>query len=542
MRINQLLNLPKIKIYKSHYRDSKLTLYGLIPLKGARCPHCKVYSKQIHDRYERHLNDLSVLEHPVHLILRTRKFKCKNNGCPRKVFSEQTPEISRYARRTNRLDKIIDTIALETNAHQGKIITKLVSVPLSRSTMLRKAHYSYLPTVYTPRVLGVDDWAFRKGVNYGTVLVDMETSRVIDLLPSREGSQLKKWLAKHPGIEIVTRDRASSYASAVKEIHPEAHQVADRFHLLMNLSDALTLYFKSVSGKIKTILNAHKEKLLDYKRQQTDLPKTQIIVSQNKSLTTDPRQAVFQKVKELQQHKYPARKIARELGISRNTVWTYSKLEHLPPRIHRNATNIDLFTGFIVNELQQKGYLIKEIIQKIKSLGYDGSQTQAYHHINKIKQEKGIKTPDLRAVYNEPLAYIKPISATKMSMLIGEELSQIKDSTQRKCMNILLKESRELLIVSRLVKLFRAMIKNRKGNMKRWIDFVQKSRYKLSGLKSLARGLKNDLAAVTNAIKRSWNNGPVEGHVNRIKNIKRQMYGRASFELLRKKVILSQTG
>ncbi|HLV62498.1 transposase, partial [Galbibacter sp.] len=147
-----------------------------------------------------------------------------------------------------------------------------------------------------------------------------------------------------------------------------------------------------------------------------------------------------------------------------------------------------------------------------------------------------------RAVYNEPLAYIKPISATKMSMLIGEELSQIKDSTQRKCMNILLKESRELLIVSRLVKLFRAMIKNRKGNMKRWIDFVQKSRYKLSGLKSLARGLKNDLAAVTNAIKWSWNNGPVEGHVNRIKNIKRQMYGRASFELLRKKVILSQTG
>ena len=116
----------------------------------------------------------------------------------------------------------------------------------------------------------------------------------------------------------------------------------------MNLSDALTLYFKSVSGKIKTILNSHKEKLLDHKRQQTDLPKTQIIVSQNKPLITDPRQAVFQKVKELQQQKYPARKIARELGISRNTVWTYSKLEHLHPRIHRNATNIDLFTGFIV--------------------------------------------------------------------------------------------------------------------------------------------------------------------------------------------------
>jgi len=408
--------------------------------------------------------------------------------------------------------------------------------------MTRKAHHVHLPAAPTPRVLGVDDWAFRKGINYGTVLVDMETSRVVDLLPSRDGSHLKKWLSKHSGVEIVTRDRASSYASVVREVYPEVDQVADRFHLLMNLSDALTLYFKSVSGKIKNILNDRKQELLDHKYHTSNSQKTQIIVPQNTPPRTDPRQAVFQKVKALQQQKYPARKIARELEISRNTVRTYFKLEHLPPRIHRNATNIDLFTGCIVHELRKKGYVIKDIIQKIKDLGYDGSQTQAYHHIHKIKQEKRILTPDLRALYNQPIAYIKPISATQMSMLIGKDLSQIKDQSQRNYLNVLLKGSKELRIVSRLVKLFRSMIKNGKGNMKRWIDFVQKSRYKLSGLKSLAKGLKNDLQAVTNAIKWSWNNGPVEGHVNRIKNIKRQMYGRASFELLRKKVILSQTG
>src|SRR5690606_7996745 len=140
--------------------------------------------------------------------------------------------------------------------------------------MTRKAHQLHLPVAPTPRVLGVDDWAFRKGINYGTVLVDMETSRGIDLLPSSDGGHLKKWLFKHSGIEIVTRDRASSYASAVREVYPNVDQVQDRFHLLMNLSDALTLYFKSISDKIRNILNNHKQELLLKNKNARSLHKT----------------------------------------------------------------------------------------------------------------------------------------------------------------------------------------------------------------------------------------------------------------------------
>lgn len=141
----------------------------------------------------------------------------------------------------------------------------------------------------------------------------------------------------------------------------------------------------------------------------------------------------------------------------------------------------------------------------------------------------------MRALYDQPIAFIKPISATQMSMLIGKDESRIPDASQRKHLSLLLKQSKELQIVRRLVRLFQSMIKNGKGNIKRWIALVENSRYKLTGLKTLARGLENDLKAVTNAIKWVWNNCPVEGHVNHIKNIKRQMYGRARFELLRKK-------
>jgi len=523
MLTNNLFNLPKIKIYKSELSDVELTLYGLISSKGARCPGCKGYSKKIHDRYIRHLNDLSVFEYKVYLILQTRKFKCTNKSCPHKVFSEQTSGISRYARRTIRLDKILDTIALETNSHQGKIISKLVSVSLSRSTMLRKSHKHKLPTIKTPRVLGIDDWAFRKGINYGTVLIDMETSRPVDLLPSRDAKDVKKWLGNHKHIEIVTRDRASSYASATKEVHPNTHQVADRFHLLMNLSDALTFYFKSIFRKIKHLLLEHQNELHDKKPLNV-----MMAITPKKTVDTDTRLPVFKKVKELQSQKYAARKIAKELGISRNTVRAYFQLESLPARAHHKTTNIDLFTDVILSELQRKRYLKKDIIRKIKDLGYDGSQTQAYYHINRIIRQNHISTPDSSFIKRAPIkGIIKPIPARKLSMLITEDDSKIKDQKEKKYIGILLKESTELRLVRRLSKYFRTMIINREGNVRKWVELVQKSSYQLAGL-------KNDIVAVENAIKWAWSNGAVEGHVNRIKTIKRQMYGRASFELLRK--------
>lgn len=196
--------------------------------------------------------------------MKTRKFKCGNNPCHRKVFSEQTPEILRYSRRTKRAANILETFAIELTGRLGSIISKQLHITVSSSTITRIANGHQLMRITQPKILGVDNWAYRKGVSYGTILIDMETSRPIDLLPSRDGQVLKDWLLKYNDVKIITRDRASSYAAAIIEACPNAIQIADRFHLLMNLSDALHAYFKSISRRIRSLITAKTNDFLDF--------------------------------------------------------------------------------------------------------------------------------------------------------------------------------------------------------------------------------------------------------------------------------------
>lgn len=538
MRLSTLLNLNGITIKTIESTNNSLLVNAFTNAKRANCPLCKESTNKIHDRYYRRIRDLNVLQHRVGIKLRVRKFKCLNCQCPRKVFAEPLCDVAPYARRTLRLDHVLNSIALETSSSQGQFISRLLSVAMSRSTMSRKAHQVVLPPVKTPRVLGVDDWAIRKGVNYGTVLVDMETSRPIDLLPSRDAEDLKRWLKNHKGIEIVTRDRASSYASAITEIHPEVNQVADRFHLLMNLSDALNEYFKSNSGRIKKMLAGDRKALLSI----TDKCSGSVETTKTTPKKKDYRQESFDMVKDLQCKNYPIKTIARHLGMSRNTVRQYFQYEELPARTPYHATNFLDYAEFVLYELAKKGHVKKEIIKKIREMGYNGSQTQAYHNINQLIKDHKIQVPDSKAIYQKPIAYLKPISPRKLVKLITQKPSQIMDKQQSKYMELLLEKSGEIRHVRRLVMYFREMIRNRRGNIEKWTQLVRSSEYELTGLKTLAKGISQDLKAVKNAIKWSWSNGPVEGHVNRIKTIKRQMYGRAGFELLRKKVILSGTG
>lgn len=399
--------MPVLIVNNIDYSCSIVKIYASIKAKQSKCPICGKYSNKAHDHYTRTISDLPVFQNKTAISLKTRKFKCQNPQCNRKVFSEQTPYILRYSRRTKRVSKILDSLSIESTGKLGSMLSEQLLISVSNSTITRMAHKQQLPQITQPKVLEVDDWVYRKGISYGTVLIDMETSKPIDVLPSREGKELKKWLSKFPDVKIVTRDRASSYSSAINEVCPDAEQVADRFHLLMNLSDALDKYFKSVNPKIKKLIKDKSDALLnmsdgqnagcDKGKRSQSLSKVGEIVE----IKVDQRQDTFNKVKELQAKGISKRKIARDLGISRNTVHSYFPLESLPPRISSKSTNIELFAQHIVARLNDEGYMMKDIIDEIYELGYNGSRTQAYHNINIIKEKFEIYSQILHKFKNQ---------------------------------------------------------------------------------------------------------------------------------------------
>jgi transposase len=547
--IKQLFKIPFLKFQKIENYESVNRIYASIRSNRARCPKCGKYSNRIHDYYFRTISDLPIFQSKTVILLKTRKFKCVNKQCQRKVFSEQTPAILRYSRRTERAEKLLDTLAIELTGRLGSIVSKQLNLTVSSSTMTRIAHNLPLPDIVQPKVLGVDDWAYRKGVRYGTILIDMETSRPIYLLPSRDGQVLKDWLINYNDVKIVSRDRASSYAAAIIEACPSAIQIADRFHLLMNLSDALDTYFKSISRRIRSLITAKTTDFLELPEKvpvniREETRENQLVLTAQESIDAkvDQRMDTFLKVKELQAKGTPIKRIATDLRMSRNTVKSYFSQESLSPIKSSRSTNIEVFTNLIIARLGESGHKLMDIFREIKKLGYTGGKTQGCYHIKRIKEYHEIETPGYKEITRPKISYIKPLSSRKLAKYIGCNLMDIKDYHERFYFQTLLDNITEIRVVRKLVQIFKTILDRGCGNIKRWIDFVKHSKYKLAGLKTFARGLLSDIEAVENGINMHWNNGAVEGHVNRIKSIKRVMYGRASFELLRKKVILSRSG
>jgi transposase len=225
----------------------------LITLKSMKrsqiCPECGREARVYHGTYQRTVQDLPILHKNVKLKIKAYEYDCDNPDCETATFVEDYDGfVGRSERMTRRCEEFVRALAFETNCEGAAMICRLIGIKVSGDTIIRMLRKLADCTIRPMGdAIGVDDFAYRKGQSYCTVVCDSVTHRPIDILQGRDGKALKEWLARNKQVKIVTRDRAGAYASAISEVLPEAMQVADRFHLHQNLLDAIK---KALRGEL----------------------------------------------------------------------------------------------------------------------------------------------------------------------------------------------------------------------------------------------------------------------------------------------------
>jgi transposase-like protein len=349
----------------------------------AACPHCGRESTRTHSHYQRRLADLPWHGRQVTIHWRSRRFFCDVASCPQKIFVERLSEIaSAHARKSGRLLTALRALALGCGGEEGSRLAQRLGMPASPDTLLRLIRRQPLPTSPTPRVLGVDDWAFRRGQRYGTILCDLERHCVVDLLPDRSAESFQAWLGGHGGIEIISRDRGDFYTKGATAGAPQATQVADRWHLLANLRKTLI-----------RIADRHPQQLLaaaraaQSARQTTETPFAPTepplppgiavsgpIAEDHDSSRLDRRRQCYEQVMELYRQGIPQREIARRVGIYRGTVGRYVHADRFPERARRRYSHkLDRYIDYLQRRWHEECRNAVALTKELYAHGFKGS-------------------------------------------------------------------------------------------------------------------------------------------------------------------------
>jgi transposase len=448
-----------------------------------RCPACLECRVSYHSRYVRRMHDLPWQGRQVEIHLQARRFRCRNKECVRKIFAERLPAVAaRKARETMRLSEIVGLVGYALGGLPGERLLDRLGIKSSGDTVLRRVkarrNGAIQPAV---RVLSVDDWAWRKKQRYGTMLMDLEGSQVIDLLPDRSADSFARWLRLHPEVAVITRDRSSLYADGGRQGAPSAVQITDRYHLVSNLTEA-------VERDIQQLQIDARKQLAQGEAQGPAATNKLTLIEARRQRCRQARYQRYTKVHELHRGGQTQLGIAEKVGIGAETVSRWLNAPEFPERRIRSDRRRDqaLFLQTRERELQP-------------------SLTRIHYSAGRVS-----------ALLNMPSLTLSP--------------------AQKRHLEAFLRFCPKAHKLRRFVFQFRAMLRWRSARkLNTWIVSAAASGFRFTA--QFARTLRRDLKAVKLSMTTPWSNGPIEGHINRLKTIKRQMYGRAGFELLKARVL-----
>ncbi|QNK64789.1 ISL3 family transposase [Pedobacter sp. PAMC26386] len=513
---------------------------------------CFKNSHTVRSFYFRTLIDLPMVGKKVFILLKIRRFACKNFKCLKLIFSEQCNYITTpYSRRTERATGYLRQVLIEISSNKGAYFSKLMQIPVSNNTCLRLIKSMNMLLHDSLLCVGIDDWAKRKGMNYGSILVNAETGCTIDLLNSMDSNDVIDWFSAHQQVKYVTRDRATSYASAITKSIPAAKQIADRFHLVKNLSDVLLEEIRLEYGHLKQIAKNISPDAETMSSNTTGVNASSDVNSVSKASISSymtERQERFQLMAKLEKDGHNLSDIARRTQMNWRTVKKY--LTSSIPLIQRETRiNYNKYMSQI-NHMVHLEINPTAMFKSLKDLGLnccERSFTRWFtinfpdyqHKWSRIcPQPLKNEQPSIWINYIPPL---KKLSIFVMNPDYGVSKETGECSKEKEIVDGLLNKVPILASLRRAYIDFRKVLKGGcPEQLDLWIKDVQSmSRKKID---RFCNGLKKEILAVKNAIIYNWTNGLVEGCVNRLKNKKREMYGRCGFQLLRRKVCLSVMG
>ena len=539
-----LLDPSRLRLDLLRVDGSTITVIMATTATSSACPLCGESSLRIHSRYVRTLADLPWHGVAVSVQLTVRRFFCEAADCRRRIFAERLPGVAApYARRTARLAEAFELIGFALGGEAGARVLRRLAMRGSPDTLLRAIRRGTLTDHADPRVLGIDDFAFRRGHRYGTILVDLERRCVVDLLPDRKSETVLAWLEAHGHPQIISRDRGGSYGEAARHGAPEAIQVADRFHLSKNLAETLERIFL----RHRPALTAAAATLTEEQVPAEPPPSTEEMYPGKRMCGRTwerrmeaasiqrhaPRVARYHQVHALRRKGMSITEIARQVGVARKTVYADLQLEH-PPERKRPMRNpkervLASYESYLYTRWQEGCHNGLQLWREICERGYSHSRGSVARFVAALRRAGPSHVGRAGTTAGQPP------SARRVALLVVQR-EERRDEEETAYLSRLRAQDETMETACRLGEAFAQMVRERAGTrLDGWIEEA-----KASGIEELARfaaGLLTDEAAVRAGLTLVWSNAQVEGHVTRLKLTKRAMYGRGSFELLRQRVL-----